>query len=54
MLFLIQPLTLPFSAINQQPLVRLTHSCKVTKSKLKLDLCNCVKFEIIESTAPPQ
>ena len=41
-----------FSAINQQPRVRMTK--QVSNSKLKLDLCNCVKTEIIESTAPPQ
>ena len=29
-------------------------SNKVPNSKLKPDLCNCVKTEIIESTAPPQ
>ena len=29
-------------------------SNKVSNSKLKLELCNRVKTEIIESTAPPQ
>ena len=29
-------------------------SDKVSNSKLKLYLCNCVKIEIIESAAPPQ
>ena len=27
---------------------------KVSNSNLKSDLCNCVKIEIMESTAPPQ
>ena len=31
-----------------------TDSNKVSNSKLKLDLCNCVETEIIESTAPPR
>ena len=31
-----------------------TESNEVSNSKLKLDLCNCVKTEINESTAPPQ
>ena len=53
MLFLKQPLILPFlyhkSAITCQ-----TASYKVSKSKLKPDLCNCVRTEMIEFTAPPQ
>ena len=53
MLFLKQPLILPFSSINQQPLVRLTQN-KVSNSKMKPDLYNCVNIEITEYTAPPQ
>ena len=29
-------------------------SSKVSKFKLKLDVCNCVKVKVIESTAPTQ
>ena len=35
-----------------QLFLRLTHT--MYQILLKLDLCNCVKFEIIESTAPSQ
>ena len=53
MLFFKQSLILPFlcdkSASNCQ-----IDSYKVSNSKLKSDLCNCVKIEKIESTAPPQ
>ena len=42
-----------FSAIYQ-PLCYHIDSNKVSNSKLKLDHCNCVKIEMIESTAPPQ
>ena len=31
-----------------------TDSSKVSNSKLKPELCNCLKTETIESTAPPQ
>ena len=53
MLFLREPLIEPIlrhkSVTNCQ-----IDSYKVSTSKLKLDLCNCVKFEVCESTAPPQ
>ena len=53
MLCLKQPLILPFlcrkSATTSQ-----IDSYKVLNSKLKPDLCNCLKLEMIESTAPPQ
>ena len=53
MLFLKQPLILAVlchkSATTSQ-----IDSYKVSNSKLRPDLCNCVKKAGIESTAPPQ
>ena len=53
MLFLKPILIMPFlchkSATNCQ-----IDLYKVSNSNLKLDLCNCAKFKIIESIAPPQ
>ena len=53
MLFLKQLLILPFlshkSATTDQ-----IDSYQVSNSKLKLDLCSCVKIVMIEPTAPPQ
>ena len=53
MLLLGLPLILPFlchkSAATSQ-----IDSCKGSKSKLKPDLYDCVKTEMIESTTPPQ
>ena len=53
MLFLKQPLLLPFLCHKSATTCHI-ESCKVSNSKLKLDLCNCAKTEISESTAPPQ
>ena len=53
MLFLKQPLILPFLYYKSVTTCQID-SNKVSNSKLKLDLLNCVKIEIIESTAPPQ
>ena len=53
MLFLGQLLNLPFLR-HKSATIRQIDSYMVSNSKLKLDLCNCVKFEIIEPTAPPQ
>ena len=48
-----QPLNLPF-LYNKSATACQIDSNKVSNSKLKLDLCNCVKTEIVEYTAPPQ
>ena len=53
MLFLKQPLMLPFLCHKSAPMFQI-ESYKVSNSKLKLDLCSCVKSRKIESTAPPQ
>ena len=53
MLFLMQPLILPFLCHKSATTFQID-SNKVSNSKLKPDLCNCVKIEIIDSTAPPQ
>ena len=53
MLFLKQPLILPFPYHKSATTCQFD-SNKVSSSKLKSDLCNGVKTEILESTAPPQ
>ena len=52
MLFLKQPQILPFIC-HKSVTTSQMNSNKVSNSKLKLDLCNCVKTEVIEPTAPP-
>ena len=53
MLFLKQPLTVPLlcdnSATNSQ-----IDTYRISRFKLKADLCNCIEIETIESIAPPQ
>ena len=51
--FLKQPLILPFLGHKSATTCPID-SNKVSNSKLNLDLCNCVKTEIIESAVPPQ
>ena len=51
--FLKDPLILSFLCHKSATTCQID-SYKVSNSKLKSDLCNCVKTEIIESTAPPQ
>ena len=53
MLFLKQPLILPFIC-HKSPTTFQIHSNKVSSSKLKPDLCHCVKNEMIEPKALPQ
>ena len=53
MLFLKQPLILPFRYHKSAITCRID-SNEVSNSKLKAELCSCVKTEMIESTAPPQ
>ena len=53
MLFLKQALILPFLCHKSATTCQID-SYEVSNSKLRLDLCNCVKTEMIESTAPPQ
>ena len=53
MQFLKQPLNLPFLC-HKSATMHQIDSSKVSNSKLKLDLCNSVKMEMIEFTAPPQ
>ena len=53
MLFLKHPLILPL-LYHKSVTAGQIDSNKVSNSKLKLDLCNCIKTEIIESTARPQ
>ena len=48
-----QPLILPFLCHKSATTCQID-SYKVSNSKLKPDLCNCVKIEIIEFTTPPQ
>ena len=52
MLFLKQSLILAFLC-HKSATTRQIDSNKISNSTLKLELCNCVKTEIIESTAPP-
>ena len=52
MLFSKQPLILPF-LFHKSATTCQVDSCKVSNSKLKLDLCNRLKTEIIETMAPP-
>ena len=55
MLFLKQPLILPRLLFCQKSATtRQIDSYKGSNSKLKPDLCNSVKTEMIESIAPPQ
>ena len=51
--FLKQPLILPFLC-NKSVTIGQIVSNMVSNSKLKPDLCNCVKVEIIELTSPPE
>ena len=53
MLCLKQPPILPFLCHELATRCQID-SKKVSNSKLKLDICNCVKTEIVESTAPLQ
>ena len=53
MLFLKQPPILP-SLCHKSATTCQINSNNVSNSKLKLDLCNCVKIETIEYKAPPQ
>ena len=48
-----QPLILPVLCHKSATTYQID-SYKVSNSKLKRDVCNCVKTESIESTAPPQ
>ena len=48
-----EPLISPFLCHNLAATCQID-SNNVSISKLKPDLCNCVKSEIVESTAPPQ
>ena len=53
MLFLKQPVISPFLYHKSATTCQIA-SYKVANSKLKPDLCNCVKTDIIASTGPPQ
>ena len=53
MLFLNHPLILPFLC-HKAAIACQIDSNKALNSELKLDLCNCVKTEMIEATAPSQ
>ena len=53
MLFLKQPLILPFLCHKSATAYQID-SKKASNSKLKLDLCNCIKTEITVYAAPPQ
>ena len=53
MLFLKQPLILLFLCHKSATTCQID-SNKVSSSKLRPDLCSCVKTEMIESTTPPQ
>ena len=53
MLFLKEPLILPFLRHKSATACQID-SNKVSYSKLKPDLCNCLEIELIESIAPPQ
>ena len=52
MLFLKQPLVLSL-LYHKSATTCQNDSCKVSNSKFKPDICNCVKTEIIEFLAPP-
>ena len=52
MLFLKQPLILPF-LFNKSATKLQIDTYNVSNSKSKPDLCNCIKTEITETTAPP-
>ena len=52
-LFLKQPLISPFLDHKSATTCQID-SYKVSNSKLKPDLCNCVKSEIIEFTTPSE
>ena len=55
MLFFKQPLILPLPFLCHKPATTCQiHLNMIPNFKLKLELCNCVKTEIIESTTPPQ
>ena len=54
MLFLKQPLSLPFVHHKSATITCQIDSYKFSNSKLKPGLCNYVKARIVESTAPPQ
>ena len=53
MLFLKLTPILPFLCHKSGTMCQID-SYKVSNSKLKLDLCNCGKIEMIESKAPSQ
>ena len=53
MLFFTQPFILPFLCHKSATSCRIDSS-KVSNSKLKLDVYNCVKTEVTECTGPPQ
>ena len=53
MLFLEEQFILLFLC-HKAATTRHIDSYKVSNSKLKPDLCNCVKMEMTESIAPPQ
>ena len=53
MLLLKQPFILPFLCHKSANTCQID-SNKVSNSKLKPDLCNCVKTDVINSTAPPR
>ena len=53
MLFLKQPLILSFLCHESGSTCRID-STKISNFGLKLELCNCVKIEVIEYIAPPQ
>ena len=53
MLFLKQPLILPFLCYKSSTTCQID-SNKVSNSKLKPNLCNCVKTKMIESTQQPR
>ena len=53
MLLLKQPLILPFLCHKSATTCQID-SYKISNRKLKRDLCNCVKTDIIVSKAPPQ
>ena len=53
MLFLKQPLILPFLCHKSATTCRID-SRDFSNSRLKFDLRNCVKSEVIESIAPSQ
>ena len=54
MLFVEQPLIILLFLCHESATMCQIDSNKVSNSKLKPDLSNCVKTEVIEPTAPPQ